>query len=117
MTQAYKKIEKEIRDYIKVPEKIEQLSALATDDLYFGPVEPSGPYKGFQSAIKEIRDWADNLPYQLWVDSDSGAIWEREPETVEVEGEDVSSFWDSIYFVERKDILKALFDYELAVYL
>lgn len=117
MNSAYKRVEEEIRNFIQVPERIQSLCCSATSDLYFGPNEVDENYPGFSSAIKEIRNWVDNIPYHLWVDSDCGAIWEREPETIEVDGENIEPFWDSIYFLERKDILKTLFDSELVSYL
>ncbi len=117
MNSAIKRVEEEVCNFIQIPDKIKTLASAATSDLYFGPSEVDESYPGFSSAIKEIRNWADNIPQQLWVDCDCGAIWEREPEAYETDGEVIEPFWETIYLLERKDILKIIFDSELVCYL
>ena len=101
------------------PKRIEWLINAATYDLYYGPT-PAGAdidgheYPGFTSALDEIENWFDeNVPSEVWFDSDSGEVLESEPEAFEEDGEIIEPFWEEIYHVDRvrKEMLGKLAEY------
>lgn len=113
-----KTVEKEIRDYVEVSDRITFLARNAVDDILYGPVCRDEDYEGFESAIGELREWATTeVPCELWVDVDCGSVFTSEPESYEEDGEVFEPFWESIYHLERKDILRALFGSKLVEFL
>lgn len=118
-----KEIKKIVRMNFEVPERISRLAELAISDLYWGPVSPRDDweeenYKGFGFACKEISEWVQELPCQLWIDVDCDCVMTCEPEGQEVEGEYIEPFWESIYYIDsRKELAGYLLDESLAGYL
>ena len=100
------------------PKNIQRLINAANDDLYNGP---NGDVS-FSTAIKKISAWADKrvaaggLPRELWYDTQSGELLEKEPRGEEFDGEWQEPMWDDYIHLEYDDIKKAIFGSELAGY-
>lgn len=115
-----REIRRELHRRYEMPPRIAFLYNTLFYDLYHGPV-PEGedfdgrPYPGFTSGLDELSNWFNrNVPSEIWYDSDSGEVFEREPEGYEDEGEWIEPFWESIYHVD--DTRRAMFG-KLAEYM
>jgi len=137
-----KNISKAVREFFKesMPAEVEKMARLAGWDLYSGPMtycEECGvddlsdcsceiKYPGFQEAVGIVAEWVDDNVHTLYVEEDSGCVMTREPEgewlneeCEECDEEDGGVYHEPMpyYQLERADIVKILFDPELASYL
>ena len=110
-------------------------------DLYQGPTGNSEDYPGFTTAIKNIRSALDDVPGNLYIDTDTDEILDSEPKWEKCikcngSGEAPNDFehaeggkcpecdgqcgfppFGDWWHIEREDILKALVGDQLAAYI
>lgn len=122
-----KEMKKALIDHFRekgiITDEVNRLINCANFDLYYGPYEtgfePDGDgwkYPGFTESVRKISAALGDVR-ELWFDSDWNGVLEREPEGEEIDGEYIEPFWESIYHLERKDVLRALVGKELVSYL
>lgn len=93
-------IKQAIESHFTVPDHIEALAYDVLRDLLYGPSVTSDDYPGFVSACKELREWYEQLPDQVYIDTDCDCVSETEPEDLEIS--------NSYYLASRKEIASAL---------
>lgn len=99
--------------------EIRALISDALSDLYSGDNGYSEHWHGFTSACDSIASALENAPRRLWLDSDSGEVFENEPQC-DCDPDEIEP-WDcphpeTYYLINRRDILSALVGAELAEY-
>lgn len=146
-----KDAEKAIAAHFAVPPNVQRMADRATFDLYFGPIgteqdyEADEPYPGFSEACEVVTDWCDENLSEVWYDSDSGFVSDREPEGYQEECTDCAGSgeacfhdadsdeecatcagsgeewfeptWEYYYHFEVRDVKRALFDRELCAHI
>lgn len=109
-----------VQQQYPLTDDVRHVISAATTDLYFGPLSVADrmnggqPYPGFHAAFEQIRDAVENVT-DLWVDRDSDAVSESEPEGEWIDGEWFEPGGES-WHLERRDVLRALLGRELATY-
>lgn len=103
-------------------ERTRALIHLACRDLWHGPLGPDDPregadWPGFTVACREIQAALEDVPAEVWVDSQSGEVLESEPEGFEDGGEWFEPSWEDITHVGRQDVLPFLLGKDLAGYI
>jgi len=117
-----------IQNTYVLPDRIEILRRLATQDLYSGPLsnddesanyhgEGGFTYPGFANACRELAAWADeNVPCSLYYDADADCLSESVPGP----WQDEDGNWNEpepVREVRQTEICEALFGRQLAQYL
>ncbi len=103
-------------------EPIQQLINSANFDLYFGPYPANEPidcefiYPGFQEAMRQINNAVNDID-EIWVDSQSEFVSDREPQGEEIDGEWIEPYWEDWYHLDRREVLSYLLGKELHKYL
>lgn len=127
MTITNKSLKEALNQYeesLQLTPRIRRLISAANFDLYYGPT-PEGEdidntgeiYPGFCKALDEIKDSLEEVD-ELWIDIDCGSYSTKEPEGyTDEEGNYEEPFWDSIYHLERKEVLQHIVGKELQSYL
>lgn len=102
----------------KMPKKIKNLVSGALMDLHSGPMSKADmrdhgikAWPGYSSALKQIRDWADDNISEVWYDMQSGYVEESEPKAWKDEetGEWVEPFWEDYVHFDRRDVMREVF--------
>lgn len=133
-----------VRGHITVPEHIAAIASAVRFDLLYGPTyllipkgdlvnvnddcvsqlrddlevdEKAGDvveetYVG--TAAAALRDFIDDLPSDLWFDTNAEDISEKEPEGEEVDGEWCEPTWEDWRKLDRGDVVEAIFGHTIA---
>jgi hypothetical protein len=141
MNDTTKKLNKIINTYFsdKMPENVKRLGNLIYWDLMFGPLQGcdvcgadtcddclcATPWPGFTTATKLVSDWLDDQPSELWIDLNFDGVMESEPQPeylssdCEERGCDpyLEPDYENVYYVDRKEIVAALFGKEVVGYI
>lgn len=118
-----KELENTLAEWIEAqtkefPQRIKRLMNSANFDLYHGPDVEDDDYPGFVVACKELRQFFDDVACELWIDVDSGEVMTSEPRAYAEnfgDGDEwIEPNWETIYHVERREVLNAFLGSELA---
>ena len=119
-----KNIRAKLRDAYPMPTEVIRLVTTAGWDLYNGPPDDERDndgwkYPGFAQAVDIIREWADDIPSTVWIDTFAGGVSESAPEAWldDATGAWVEPEWSDWCQLERRDVLRLLMDRELASYI
>lgn len=105
-----------VKKHIVVSPKIAFYIRAAINDLNNGPryTRDDDLYEwlGFIHAVSLISEWYNSNINDLWVNSDTGEVFTNEPQPYydKESNQDIEPDWGNIYYLDRVDIKKILFD-------
>ena len=111
-----------INAHFDMPEDVNFYANAANFDLYYGPRESFEddpvPWQGFQHATKIVRDWVENNVHDVYVDTDSDEVSDREPEPWQDEetGDTFEPDLSTWRHYDERAVKRMLFGRELASY-
>ena len=132
------------KDLKKNNPRIEKFMAFAHMDLYYGPINGCDrcgadtnsecrcehKYVGFESALDELQDWAQDNLKEAWYDADCDYVCDSKPPETEACGEcagkgceycDNEGYFDidngAVYYFDLKNVKCMVFGKELAEYI
>jgi len=130
-------LEQSLEEYLQrtcgAPQVLKNVISTLRHDLYFGPVYTDGhggeatwgdegaTQFDFSRGCRIASDWiSENVPSELWWDYDADCWMTKEPEGFYEDENDeeswVEPFWETIYHVDRNQILGVFVGKELARY-
>lgn len=89
-------------------------------DLLYGPLDQEAypDYPGWVTACNRIYSMLEDIPYAIWIDTESGCILESEPEGYWDDSEEPAVWmepeWTDYVQVKRIDLIRHLVGSELA---
>lgn len=135
-------MEQDVIKHFNVPERLQKIANVIRWDLLYGPtyvvapgddwskwtedchgdhtsydeLEAIGkPVETYASPLaEELRNYIDELPSEIYYDTQCGHVSENEPEAEEIDGEVIEPVWEDWYRLERREIVKFLFGNTIA---